>query len=79
MCVKKRTHYKKPMRIFSLKGIIMLVVYVVALDRAATMIPAIAYVSPFGTKEFDLKVAGVQSVVPIAIAFVLVVMTPNFF
>ena len=69
------------MKIFSLQGLIMLVVYVVVIDRVATMIPALKtiYVSPYGAKEFDLKVSGVQAAIPIAVAAVLVMATPRLF
>ena len=67
------------MKIFSFQGFIMLLVYIAVVDRVATMIPAIPYVSPYGAKEFDLKVAGLQAAIPIAVAALLVTVTPRIF
>ena len=67
------------MKIFSFQGIIMLVVYIAVLDRVATMIPALPYVSPYGEAGFDFKVSGIYAVIPIAVAALLVTVTPRIF
>ena len=67
------------MKLFSFQGLIMLLVYVAVVDRVATMIPAIPYVSPYGAEGFDLKVSGIQAAIPLAVAALLVTMTPKLF
>ena len=69
------------MKIFSLQGIVMLVVYLAVLDRVADAIPALKayYTSPFAATGFEMKKSVAPVVVGIAVAAVLVTMTPRIF
>ena len=67
------------MKLISFQGLVMLFVYIAIVDRVATMIPALPYVSPYGSQGFDLQVSGVQALIPIAVATLLVTITPRIF
>ena len=70
------------MKIFSLQGIIIFFVYLVVVDRVATMIPAIPYKSIVSSQGLD-DTGGFSVFVPIvavsAVAIVLVMATPRIF
>ena len=70
------------MKIFSLQGIIIFFVYLVVVDRVATMIPAIPYKSIVSSQGLD-STGGFSVFVPIvavsAVAIVLVMATPRIF
>ena len=70
------------MKIFSLQGIIIFFVYLVVVDRVATMIPAIPYRSIYTDQGFDTT-GGFSVIVPVfavsLVAALLVMATPRIF
>ena len=75
------------MKVFSLSGIVLLLVYAVVIDRVLSMTPSIPYVSPLaaglslkaGGGSFDAKVSALQSLPVIVVAAFAVYLSPKLF
>ena len=75
------------MKVFSLAGIFMVLVYAVAIDRVLHMTPGIKYVSPLtagfsvqaGGGAFDAKISALQSPAVLVVAAIAVSFTPKLF
>ena len=75
------------MRVFSLQGILILLVYAAILDRVLGMIPGFTYVSPFtaaasvkaGGGKVDVMVSALQALPTLLVAALFVTFTPKLF
>lgn len=75
------------MKVLSLSGIFMVLIYAVAIDRVLHMTPGIKYVSPLtaglslqaGGGAFDAKISALQSPAVLVVAALAVWFTPKLF